>query len=167
MMGPGKNTIVPHSRKFLKHRFFRKSHSRFFCRLSGNNHQLQCKTLSEVAMKAVPVVIGCLFLLSGCLPPQPGHVAHAEYRPAPVRHGVRPAPRPVPRPEVHKPVPAPRPEVHKQAPAPRPNTHVTPSRPDRGQSGPSMQRPPSPQKSHAGTPKAPGGREPGGPAPRR
>ena len=57
-------------------------------------------------MRALPIVAGCLFLLAGCLPPQPGYT-YAEPYPGPARHDVRPAPRPAPRPQVHKPAPAP------------------------------------------------------------
>lgn len=129
-------------------------------------------------MRVLPVAAGCLFLLAGCLPPQPGPATYVEYHPAPVRHEVRPAPRPappapVPRPQVHKPAPAPRPEahkpvIHKPAPAPRPEKQVAPARPgNRPQPAPSMQRPSSPPKGQPDRHPASGKNEPGGPGPRR
>ena len=128
-------------------------------------------------MRALPVVAGCLFLLAGCLPPQPGPT-YAEYRPVPVRHEVRPAPRPVPRPEVRKAAPAPRPQVHKSAPAPRPQVHksvpaprpdrqVKPSRPD-GKKAPSVQQRPAPDRKGQADRRPDSGRnEPGGRGPGR
>lgn len=73
-------------------------------------------------MRTLPVIVGCLFLLSGCIPPS-GSVAYADYPPP--RHEVRPVPKPAPRPTP----PAPRPGVRRPAQAPRPDRHVEPSRP--------------------------------------
>lgn len=95
-------------------------------------------------MRALPLVAGVLFLLTGCLPLRPGPT-YVEYHPVP----VRPAPHPVP--------PAPRPVIHKPAPAPRPD--------GRPHAGPSIQRP-APQKGQKDGHPAPGRNEPG-PAPRR
>ena len=148
--------------------------ARFLCDLALLKRRKRFPLLEGVArrrrwrciMRMLPVALGCLLILTGCMPPQPGHVAHAEYRPAPVRHEPRPAPRPAP--PARRPAnPAPRPEAHRPAPAPRPDAHVAPSRPGKPTGNHAVQRPSSPQKGHAAERPAPGKNDPGRPAPRR